>query len=47
MCMFVGLLEEGKNRAHPVKVKEIVLRGVLDGLQEMGEGRVSGEELIY
>lgn len=42
-----GLLGEGKVRVHPPSVRERGLQGVLDGLQTMREGRVSGEKLIY
>ena len=49
--MFVGivegLLKEGKIKAHPAKVRKGGLKGVLDGLQEMREGKVSGEKLVY
>lgn len=38
---------EGKVKAHPVSVRKGGLRGVLEGLQEMREGKVSGEKLVY
>lgn len=51
MIMFVeiaeGILSEGKIKAHPVSVRDGGLAGVFEGLQEMREGRVSGEKLVY
>lgn len=41
------LWHEGKIRAHPERVGPGGLIGVLDGLQEMREGRYSGEKLVY
>ena len=38
---------EGKVKVHPVSVRKGGLRGVLEGLQEMREGKVSGEKLVY
>ncbi|KAG6988548.1 cytochrome P450 [Physcia stellaris] len=49
--MFVGvaegLLREGKIKGHPASVRQGGLGGVLEGLQEMREGKVSGEKLVY
>ncbi|PWY85926.1 GroES-like protein [Aspergillus heteromorphus CBS 117.55] len=42
-----GLLAEGKVRPHPLDVRAGGLRGVLEGLKEMQEGRVSGRKLVY
>lgn len=51
MEMFVpiaeALLASGKVQVHPPSVREGGLRGVLDGLQAMREGKVSGEKLVY
>lgn len=47
VTMVDGLLAEGKIRAHPVSMREGGLGGVLDGLREMREGKVSGEKLVY
>ncbi|KAL9103463.1 MAG: hypothetical protein Q9163_001491 [Psora crenata] len=42
-----ALLAHGKIKAHPPRVREAGLRGILDGLQDMREGKVSGEKLVY
>lgn len=42
-----GLLREGKVVPHTVRVGKGGLRGVLEGLEEMQAGRVSGEKLVY
>ncbi len=51
MEMFVpiaeGLLAEGKIKVHPPSVRPGGLRGVLEGLQDLREGEVSGEKLVY
>lgn len=41
------LLEQGKLKVHPPSVRSDGLKGVLNGLQEMREGRVSGVKLVY
>lgn len=41
------LLAEGKIKHHPLHVGTGGLKGVLDGLQRMREGQVSGEKLVY
>ena len=41
------LLAEGKIKPHPPKVGKDGLKGVLEGLQLMREGKVSGEKLVY
>jgi len=41
------LLEQGKLKVHPLSVRPNGLRGVLEGLKEMREGKVSGEKLVY
>ncbi len=41
------LLEQGKLKVHPPSVRPNGLKGVLEGLQEMREGKVSGEKLVY
>ena len=49
--MFWGLseklLKDGKVKVHPLSVRPGGLKGVLDGLQEMREGKVSGTKLVY
>ncbi|QKX55490.1 uncharacterized protein TRUGW13939_02583 [Talaromyces rugulosus] len=49
--MFWGITEplfaEGKLKPHPAKVNPGGLKGVLDGLNLMREGKVSGEKLVY
>ncbi|UNI21205.1 hypothetical protein JDV02_007215 [Purpureocillium takamizusanense] len=40
------LLTEGKIKAHPRRVRR-GLEGVLDGLQELKDNKVSGEKLVY
>lgn len=41
------LWAEGKWKAHPQRVGNRGLLGVTDGMQEMREGKVSGEKLVY
>lgn len=41
------LLNEKKIKVHPVKVQPGGLKGVLQGMQDMKEGKVSGEKLVY
>ena len=41
------LLAEGKIKPHPPRVGKDGLKGVLEGLQLMREGKVSGEKLVY
>lgn len=41
------LLEQGKIKTHPHHVKPGGLEGVLQGLQELREDKVSGEKLVY
>lgn len=38
---------EGKWKSHPVRVGSGGLIGVLDGMKQMKEGKVSGEKLVY
>ena len=51
MEMFIpiaeGLLAEGKIKVHPPSVRPGGLRGVLYGLQDLREGKVSGAKLVY
>lgn len=42
-----GLLKEGKIRGHSPSVRRGGLRGVLEGLKELREGKVSGEKVVY
>ena len=41
------ILADGKFKVHPPKVLPGGLKGVLEGLQAMKEGKVSGEKLVY
>ena len=41
------LLEQRKVKVHPPSVRPNGLMGVFEGLQEMREGKVSGEKLVY
>lgn len=41
------LWAEGKWRPHPQRVGRDGLLGALEGMQEMREGKVSGEKLVY
>ncbi|KAF5867476.1 putative zinc-binding oxidoreductase protein [Botrytis fragariae] len=41
------LLENGLIKNHPVKIMHGGLKGILEGMREMKEGKVSGEKLIY
>lgn len=49
--MFWGMAEkllgEGKFKVHPPSVRKGGLKGVLEGLQEMREEKVSGQKLVY
>lgn len=40
------LLKEGKIRPHPVDVR-VGIENILDGMQEMKDGKVSGVKLVY
>lgn len=42
-----GLLENGLIRNHPLRIMNGGLAGILEGLREMKEGKVSGEKLVY
>jgi hypothetical protein len=41
------LLAEGKLKPHPSALRPNGLDGILAGLEELKEGRVSGEKLVY
>jgi len=41
------LLEEGKYKAHPLDVRPGGLNGVIDGMEDMRQGKVSGKKLVY
>ena len=41
------LLAEGKLKTHPAKVGEKGLEGALKGMEDMKNGKVSGEKLVY
>lgn len=43
----IALLAEGKLKAHPPDVRPGGLDGILDGLQDMKENKVSGSKLVY
>ena len=49
--MFWGLagklLAEKKVKVHPVDVRPGGLKGVLEGMEEMRQGKVSGKKLVY
>ncbi|EXJ54613.1 hypothetical protein A1O7_09954 [Cladophialophora yegresii CBS 114405] len=47
MAMTEGLLREGKIKAHKQTVGEGGLEGVLRGMEDMKNGKVSGEKLVY
>ena len=40
------LLEDGKIRPHPADVR-VGIEGILDGMQEMKDGKHSGVKLVY
>lgn len=42
-----NLLAEGKIKPHPATVKQGGLEGILEGLQELRENKVSGAKLVY
>lgn len=41
------LLAEGKLKTHPEKVGPKGLEGVLEGMQDMKDDKVSGQKLVY
>ncbi|KAI1213383.1 oxidoreductase-like protein [Annulohypoxylon truncatum] len=41
------LFAQGKLKAHPVSLREGGLDGILDGLEELRQGKVSGKKLVY
>ncbi|TGO39130.1 hypothetical protein BHYA_0060g00430 [Botrytis hyacinthi] len=41
------LLQKGLIKNHPVKIMNGGLKGILEGMREMMEGKVSGEKLVY
>jgi len=41
------LVADGKLKAHPVTIGKGGLQGVLDGLQQMRENKISGTKLVY
>jgi len=43
----VHLLANGKVKVHPVSLRKEGLKGAIDGMQEMKEGKHSGEKLVY
>jgi NADPH:quinone reductase-like Zn-dependent oxidoreductase len=45
--IFDDLLASGKVKVHPPRVCDAGLDGILDGLQLLREGKVSGEKLVY
>jgi hypothetical protein len=47
MVLCEKLLEKGAIRGHPVRIGEGGLEGVLEGMRELKEGRVSGVKLVY
>ena len=47
LAMTEGLLKEGKIQAHKQTVGKDGLEGVLKGMEDMKNGKVSGEKLVY
>lgn len=47
LVMVEGLLKEGKLKAHKQRVGKDGLEGMLKGMEEMKNGKVSGEKLVY
>ncbi|RAK95483.1 zinc-binding alcohol dehydrogenase family protein [Aspergillus ibericus CBS 121593] len=47
MSKAATLLADGKIKPHPAKVGAGGLQGVLEGLQAMKDGKVSGQKLVY
>ncbi|OGM47369.1 protein TOXD [Aspergillus bombycis] len=45
--IFQDLLTSGKIKTHPPRVGNAGLNGILDGLQLLRDGKVSGEKLVY
>jgi hypothetical protein len=41
------LLDEGQIRTHPQVVRDAGLEGVLEGLQDIREKKISGQKLTY
>lgn len=41
------LLEEGKFKVHPPDVRDGGLEGVLEGLRDLKDGKISGKKLVY
>lgn len=42
-----SLVDKGGIKPHPISVREGGLHGVLEGLQEMREWKISGQKLVY
>ncbi|KAL7656767.1 hypothetical protein ACMYSQ_005840 [Aspergillus niger] len=47
MSKAATFLAEGKVKPHPVKLGPRGLQGVVEGLQDMKDGKVSGQKLVY
>ncbi|KGO38228.1 Alcohol dehydrogenase superfamily, zinc-type [Penicillium expansum] len=45
--IFEGMLLNGKIKVHPPRISDGGLNGVLDGLQLLKEGKISGQKLVY
>ena len=41
------VLAEKKVKVHPVDIRPGGLKGVLEGMEEMRQGKVSGKKLVY
>jgi hypothetical protein len=41
------LLPTGRSETHPAEVRTDRFQGILEGLQELKEGGVSGSKLVY
>jgi hypothetical protein len=41
------LLADGSIKAHPASVRAGGLEGIIEGMEEMKRGKISGEKLVY
>lgn len=46
-ALAAGLLDQGKLKSHPIEVRSQGLAGVISGLEDLRNGRVSGKKLVY
>ena len=47
MALVEPLLEEGKIIPHPASVRFGGLEGIISGMKELKQGKVSGQKLVY